>query len=286
MEEKLQTPQDGLTPTATVHELSDKIMAVKADYSKTKIFALAIAAGAFVAMGAQCCLTVSTGDSQIGWGVTKLLGAMTFATGLMMVLLTGSELFTGNIMMAFSVLEKKISLMKLLRSWSFVYFGNFIGSLIIALLIFYGGMGSMAGNGLGAVGLQTAFAKLNLSFMEAFCRGILCNWLVCLAVFMAMTSKRVIGKLFAMFFPITIFVASGYEHCVANMFFLPNGIFMKTIPAIVSASGLTPEQIGTITWETFIVNNLIPVTLGNIVGAFVFVVLLFWIAYIREENRK
>lgn len=286
MEEKLQTPQDGLTPTATVHELSAKIMAVKADYSKTKIFALAIAAGAFVAMGAQCCLTVSTGDSQIGWGVTKLLGAMTFATGLMMVLLTGAELFTGNIMMAFSVLEKKVSLVKLLRSWSFVYFGNFIGSLIIALLIFYGGMGSMAGNGLGAVGLQTAFAKLNLSFMEAFCRGILCNWLVCLAVFMAMTSKRVIGKLFAMFFPITIFVASGYEHCVANMFFLPNGIFMKTIPAIVSASGLSPEQIGIITWKTFIINNLIPVTLGNIVGAFVFVVLLFWIAYIREENRK
>ena len=133
--------------------------------------------------------------------------------------------------------------------------------------------------------MKTAFSKVNLTFAEAFFRGILCNWLVCLAIFMASTSKRVIGKIFAIFFPIMTFVASGYEHSVANMFFIPNGILMKHVPSIVAASGMTPDQLATLSWKAFFVHNLIPVTLGNMVGAFVFVVLLFWTAYLREEHR-
>ncbi len=285
-EEKVISTVDSLTPSDTVHEISDKVMTGKADYSKTKMFTLAIAAGAFIAFGAQVSLTVMTGDSNMGWGFTKLIGAMTFATGLMLVTLTGSELFTGNVMMTFAVLEKKISLMKLLRSWTVVYIANFIGSILLAGLVYGAGMGHNGGDAVGATAMQTAFSKINLSFAEAFFRGILCNWLVCLAIFMASTSKRVIGKIFAIFFPIMTFVASGYEHSVANMFFIPNGILMKHFPGVVAASGLTPDQLATMTWKGFFVHNLIPVTLGNIVGAFVFVVLLFWTAYLREERRQ
>lgn len=283
--EKVISTQDSLTPSATVHELSDCVMTGKADYSKTKMFTLAIAAGAFIAFGAQVSLTVMTGDSNMGWGFTKLIGAMTFATGLMLVTLTGAELFTGNVMMTFAVLEKKISLLKLLRSWAVVYIANFLGSILVAGLVYGAGMGHNCGDAVGVTAMQTAFSKINLTFGEAFFRGILCNWLVCLAIFMASTSKRVIGKIFAIFFPIMTFVASGYEHSVANMFFIPNGILMKHFPSIVAASGMTPDQLAAMTWKGFFLNNLLPVTLGNIVGAFVFVVLLFWTAYLREEHR-
>ena len=285
-EEKAISTIDGLTPSATVHELSDKVMTGNADYSKTKMITLAIAAGAFIAFGAQVSLTVMTGDSNMGWGFTKLIGAMTFATGLILVTLTGAELFTGNVMMTFAVLEKRISLAKLLRSWTVVYIANFIGSILLAFLVYFAGMGHNGGDAVGVTAMQTAFSKVNLSFTEAFFRGILCNWLVCLAIFMASTSKRVIGKIFAIFFPITTFVASGYEHSIANMFFIPNGILMKHFPSIVAASGFTPDQLATMTWKAFFIHNLIPVTLGNIVGAFVFVVLLFWTAYLREERRQ
>ena len=260
-------------------------MTGKADFSKTKMFTLAIAAGAFIAFGAQVSLTVMTGDSMMGWGFTKLIGAMTFATGLMIVALTGAELFTGNVMMTFAVLEKKVSLLKLLRSWTIVYIANFLGSILVAGLIFGAGMGHNGGDAVGVTAMQTAFSKINLTFAEAFFRGILCNWLVCLAIFMASTSKRVIGKIFAIFFPIMTFVASGYEHSVANMFFIPNGLLMKHFPTIVAASGMTPDQLATMTWKGFFLHNLLPVTCGNIVGAFVFVVLLFWTAYLREEHR-
>ena len=284
-EEKVISTQDSLTPSATVHELSDSVMTGKADFSKTKMFTLAIAAGAFIAFGAQVSLTVMTGDSMMGWGFTKLIGAMTFATGLMIVALTGAELFTGNVMMTFAVLEKKVSLLKLLRSWTIVYIANFLGSILVAGLIFGAGMGHNGGDAVGVTAMQTAFSKINLTFGEAFFRGILCNWLVCLAIFMASTSKRVIGKIFAIFFPIMTFVASGYEHSVANMFFIPNGLLMKHFPSIVAASGMTPDQLATMTWKGFFLHNLLPVTCGNIVGAFVFVVLLFWTAYLREEHR-
>ena len=284
-EEKVISTQDSLTPSATVHELSDSVMTGKADFSKTKMFTLAIAAGAFIAVGAQVSLTVMTGDSMMGWGFTKLIGAMTFATGLMIVSLTGAELFTGNVMMTFAVLEKKVSLLKLLRSWTIVYIANFLGSILVAGLIFGAGMGHNGGDAVGVTAMQTAFSKINLTFGEAFFRGILCNWLVCLAIFMASTSKRVIGKIFAIFFPIMTFVASGYEHSVANMFFIPNGLLMKHFPSIVAASGMTPDQLATMTWKGFFLHNLLPVTCGNIVGAFVFVVLLFWTAYLREEHR-
>lgn len=279
--ENLDT-RDCVAPADVAHGFCENVMPAKANFRKTKMFALAIAAGAFIAYGAQASLTVSTGIPF--WGLAKLVGAMIFATGLIMVVLTGAELFTGNVMMMFSVIEKKISWLKLFRSWSIVYIGNFVGSILLAAFVFYGALCHNAHDALGVTTLLNAHAKVNLTFCEAFCRGIMCNWLVCLAVWMATSSKRVIGKIFAIFFPITTFVASGYEHSIANMYFIPSGIFMKSVPHVVSLSGLSAEQLSTLSWHSFFVHNLLPVTLGNIVGALVFVVLLFWIAYLKEDH--
>ena len=189
-------------------------------------------------------------------------------------------------MMSFAVIEKKTSFMKLLRNWSIVYLGNFVGSIILAALIYFSGCSHNSHEALGVMGLTTAYSKASLPLVEAFTRGILCNWLVCLAIWMASSSRHVIGKIFAIFFPIMTFVASGYEHSIANMYFLTNGLFLKHTPAVVAASGLTADQLSHFTWQTCLFNNLIPVTLGNIVGAMVFVVLLFWTAYLRDDHHE
>lgn len=277
--------KDCINPGNVAHELAESVMPMKANFRKSKTFVLAIAAGALIAFGAQVSLTVMTGTEQVSWGFAKLIGAMTFATGLMMVVLTGAELFTGNVMMTFSVIEKKTSIAKLLRNWTIVYAGNFVGSMILALLIYLSGCSHNSHDALGALGLTTAYTKATLPVLEAFTRGILCNWLVCLAIWMASSSRHVIGKIFAIFFPIMTFVASGYEHSIANMYFLTNGLFLKHTPDIVAASGLTPEQLAGFTWKTALFGNLIPVTLGNLVGAIVFVVLLFWTAYLRDDHK-
>lgn len=278
--------KDCITPGNVAHELAESVMPTKANFRKSKTFVLAIAAGALIAFGAQVSLTVMTGTEQLSWGLAKLVGAMTFATGLMMVVLTGAELFTGNVMMSFAVIEKKTSFMKLLRNWSIVYLGNFVGSIILAALIYFSGCSHNSHEALGVMGLTTAYSKASLPLVEAFTRGILCNWLVCLAIWMASSSRHVIGKIFAIFFPIMTFVASGYEHSIANMYFLTNGLFLKHTPAVVAASGLTADQLSHFTWQTCLFNNLIPVTLGNVVGAMVFVVLLFWTAYLRDDHHE
>lgn len=284
-EQNLDT-KDCITPNGVAHELADNVMPMKANFRKSKAFVLAIAAGALIAFGAQVSLTVMTGTEAVSWGIAKLVGAMTFATGLMMVVLTGAELFTGNVMMTFSVIEKKTSIWKLLRNWTIVYIGNFVGSVILASLIYFSGCSHNSHEALGALGLTTAYTKATLPWVEAFTRGILCNWLVCLAIWMASSSRHVIGKIFAIFFPIMTFVASGYEHSIANMYFLTNGLFLKHTPAIVAASGFTTDQLSNLTIKTCLLNNLLPVTLGNIVGAIVFVVLLFWTAYLRDDHKE
>ena len=278
--------KDCITPGNVAHELAESVMPTKANFRKSKTFVLAIAAGALIAFGAQVSLTEMTGTENISWGFAKLIGAMTFATGLMMVVLTGAELFTGNVMMTFAVIEKRTSFLKLLRNWSIVYVGNFVGSIILALLIYLSGCSHNSHEALGAMGLTTACTKASLPFIEAFTRGILCNWLVCLAIWMASSSRHVIGKIFAIFFPIMTFVASGYEHSIANMYFLTNGLFLKHTPAVVAASGLTTEQLSHLTLKSCLLSNLLPVTLGNIVGALVFVVLLFWTAYLRDDHKN
>lgn len=223
------------------------------------------------------------------YGLGKVLAGSIFGTGLMLVIIAGGELFTGNTMILAGVMDKKVSLGAMLKNWIFVYIGNFIGSVFIAWMMNQSGLFTSGANVLGAMTVKIALYKVGLTFGQAFVLGIMCNWLVCLAVWMAYGAKDMAGKIFAIFFPIWLFITSGFEHCIANMYYIPAGIMAKANPAFtdaISALGITPEKLSHLNWEAFFVNNLIPVTLGNIVGGSVFVALMYWFVYIKNGRTE
>ena len=270
-------------PKQIAEDFAGKAMPAKVSYGKIKTLLLAMAAGAFISFGAQASLTAMAGTEAVAFGLAKLLGGIIFSAGLMMIVFTGAELFTGNVLIGISVLEHKTSIQKLFRNWFWVYIGNFIGAIIVATLIHAANAYHRANEVLGVLGLKVAYGKVNLTFTQALASGILCNWLVCMAVWMAAAAKDVSGKIWAILFPITAFAMCGYEHCVANMYMITNGLLVKTSEAVVTASGFTTEQLATLNIKTFLINNLIPVTLGNIIGALLFVVGTFWLAYMKRK---
>lgn len=228
-----------------------------------KAFLLAILAGMFIAAAG---VGAAIGAAAVG----KLAAACIFPAGLAMVILAGSELFTGNCMMVIAVAERRLTVKKLLLSWLIVYAGNFVGGVIVSALAVYGGTFAAYYDSL----IATAAAKTSLSFGEAFFRGIMCNILVCLGVWMAFASKDAGGKVICLFFPIMVFVLCGYEHCIANMFYVPGGLFCCARYG-VAAEGLT--------WGAFFVKNLLPVTLGNIVGG-AGLGMMFWAIHLRKAK--
>jgi len=270
-------------PKQIAENFARKSMPAKVSYGKIKTLILAIAAGAFISFGAQASLTAMAGTDAVAFGLAKMLGGIIFSAGLMMIVFTGAELFTGNVLIGISVLEKKISIDKLFRNWFWVYIGNFIGAIIVASLIHFANAYHGTNEVLGVLGLKVAYGKVNLTFSQALASGILCNWLVCMAVWMAAAAKDVSGKIWAILFPITAFAMCGYEHCVANMYMITNGLLVKTSEAVVAASGFTAEQLATLNLKAFLIDNLIPVTLGNIIGALLFVVGTFWLAYMKRK---
>ena len=270
-------------PKQIAENFARKSMPAKVSYGKVKTLVLAIAAGAFISFGAQASLTAMSGTDAVAFGLAKMLGGIIFAAGLMMIVFTGAELFTGNVLIGISVLEKKIPISKLFRNWFWVYIGNFIGAIIVAYLIHFANAYHGTNEVLGVLGLKVAYGKVNLTFTQALASGILCNWLVCMAVWMAAAAKDVSGKIWAILFPITAFAMCGYEHCVANMYMITNGLLVKTSEAVIAASGFTTEQLATLNLKTFLIDNLIPVTLGNIIGALLFVVGTFWLAYMKRK---
>lgn len=221
----------------------------KANLRNTQQITLSILAGVYIAFGAHGANMLS--HSINNPGLAKLLSGLIFPAGLIMVILAGAELFTGNCLMIMSLSERRITFTQLIKSWIIVYIGNFIGGVLIAYLIAKSGLLS---DNLKNFAANIALTKINLSFMQAFIRGILCNWLVCLAVWMSAGADDFTGKILAIFFPVCLFVASGFEHSIANMFYIPVAIFAK----------------GAVTWPEMF-NNLLPVTLGNIVGGAFFV---------------
>lgn len=227
-----------------------------------KAFLLAILAGMFIAAAG---VGAAIGAAAVG----KLAAACIFPAGLAMVILAGSELFTGNCMMVIGVAEKRFGVKALLLSWLVVYLGNFVGGLIVSALAVYGGTFANYYESL----IATAAAKTSLAFGDAFFRGILCNVLVCLGVWMAFASKDAGGKVIALFFPIMVFVLCGYEHCIANMFYVPGGLFCCARYG-AAAEGLT--------WGAFFLKNLLPVTLGNIVGG-AGLGMMFWAIHLRKK---
>ena len=247
-----------LTPLEISKAVSD-IGERKATASIFELFIFGILAGIYIALGANVATAVLSGGT-LDTGLARILSGSVFSVGLMLVLIPGSELFTGNILMTIGFIYRKYSFAKVLRNWLTVYFGNLLGAMIIAWLLLYSGLAIRLGNltEIGIAAVKIAEAKLELSFIEALSRGILCNMLVCLAVIMSIASRSVIGKIFGIYFPIMAFVASGYEHSVANMYFLPIGLMVK-------------GQFFTNFFSIF--HNLIPVTIGNIIGGLLIVLL-------------
>jgi len=259
----------------------------KASQPWYRLLLLGILAGAFIAFAAEGSNVAIHTVSSVGLG--KALAGALFATGLMMVVVTGAELFTGNTLILVSCMEKKTRWIAMLRNWAIVYLGNFIGSMLIVIFILQSGQLNFSGGLLGGFSIKIAAYKTGLSFSNAFFLGIMCNWLVCLAVWMAAAAKDIAGKMLAIFFPIWLFITSGFEHCVANMYYIPVGILAKNNPSWVAealALGTTGEQLDMLHWGGFL-SNIIPVTLGNIVGGSIFVGMMYWLSFLyKEKNIK
>lgn len=240
--------------------------------------ALGVMAGVFIALGAMLAGTISVG-SELGAGPTKLLMGVGLAMGLFMVVITGAELFTGNNLMLMGLFTRRIGLLSLARNWGLVYAGNLIGSLLIVALVYYGGWWTQGDYAFGSAAVATADAKVNLSFETAFVRGILANMLVCLAVWMAMAGRSAIDKLAGLFLPVCAFVAAGFEHSVANMYFVPVGVLLAaTEPQTLAAAGIDAAPRLDVGWAA---HNLAAASLGNIVGGGVIVGLAHWFIHLR-----
>jgi len=243
---------------------------------------LGILAGVFIGLGAMFCTLVTT-DAGLGFGLTKLLGGLAFCLGLILVVVAGAELFTGNCLIVMSWMSGRTSLNQLLRNWGLVYFANLLGGLSLAGLMFYTYQWAFNGYGVGANALLIANAKVNLSFGSALARGILCNALVCLAIWLCFSARTVTGKILSILFPITAFVAAGFEHSIANMYFIPMGILLAGQPAVLETAGVTASGLANLTWTGF-VGNLVPVTIGNIIGGGILIGAVYWLAYLRSER--
>ncbi len=262
---------------------------VKANLGKRRMFALAVLAGAFIALGAIFATTVTTGASgSLTFGVTKLLGGFVFSLGLILVVVAGAELFTGNNLIVMAWADRKVSTAKLLRNWVIVYLGNFVGAIFTVGLMVVSGQYTFAGGAVGVNALNIANGKMGFGFLQAVALGALCNALVCLAVWLCMSARTTTDKILAIIFPITAFVAAGFEHSVANMFFVPMGLFIKAWagPEFWAAAGTTAAAYPNLTWTNFLVHNLLPVTIGNIIGGALMVGLVYWFIYLREPHTK
>ncbi|MCK4830726.1 formate/nitrite transporter family protein [bacterium] len=246
---------------------------------------LAILAGAFIGLGAALYTLAITGNGfddaiRLPFGIIKLIGGIGFCLGLILVVIAGAELFTGNVLLIMAVASKKLPMVKLLRNWSIVYIGNFIGSILTAYFIFTTGQYKFMEGLVGLSAMTIATAKCDLPFLEALMRGIYCNTLVCLAIWLTMAGRSVTDKILGILFPITAFVAMGFEHVVANMYFIPIGLFIKNGAPVEFGNiiGKTVSTFDSLSWTNFLYVNLVPVTLGNIIGGFL-VGLMYWVIY-------
>ncbi len=259
----------------------------KAHMNVISMFVLATLAGAFIALGAIFSTIVAAGaNGMLPYGVTRLLAGFVFSLGLILVVVGGAELFTGNNLIVMAWAGGKVSAGLLLRNWVIVYLGNFVGALATAGLMFVTGQYAFGQGAVGASALATANAKAGLDFWPALALGIMGNALVCLAVWLTYSARTTTDRILAIVPPITAFVAAGFEHSIANMYFIPIGLFIQAgAPASFwSSIGQTAADFGRLTWANFFVNNLLPVTLGNIIGGALMVGAVYWFVYLRPAN--
>lgn len=273
-----------LSPSAIL-ETAVNTGKAKAGADWKKLFVLGILAGVYISFAGFASNTAGCNlmTDPESFGVGKVLSGVIFTAGLMMVVLAGAELFTGNTLIVAAVLDRKVSMGKMLRNWIIVYIANFIGAVLFAFLVTRTDLFSGGGGLLGAYTVKVAAGKVNMTFLHGFITGILCNWLVCLAVWMSFGADSTVGKIFSMFFPIWVFVTSGFEHSIANMFFIPAGIFLKDT-GCGDLLGLSADALSQLTWGGMFANNLLPVTLGNIIGGALCVAGAYWFSFRKCEK--
>jgi formate transporter len=244
-------------------------------------FTLAILAGAFIAMGAVFATTVSAGGSALPYGVVRLLAGLAFSLGLIMVVVAGSELFTGNNLIVMAFLNRNIRIGGLVRNWTLVYIGNFVGAIATAFIVFLTRQYTFGNGAVGLTMLNIGETKTSLDFVQAIALGICCNALVCMAVWMCFSAHTTVDKILAIIPPIAAFVAAGFEHSIANMYFIPIALFVKYngSPSFFTAIQKTPADFPHLTWQNFFVANLLPVTIGNIIGGALMVGIVYWFVY-------
>lgn len=260
----------------------------KASLDVASMFALAVLAGAFIACGAIFATTTTAGlaSAGVGFGIVKLLGGLVFCLGLIGVVVAGAELFTGNTLMSIAFASGKIGLGGLLSNWVVVYVGNLVGSLLTAVVMLASKQYLFGNGAIGVNALTTANSKCSLDFVQAVALGIMCNALVCLAVWLCSSARSTTDKILSIIFPISAFVAAGFEHSIANMYFIPIGLLIKDNagPGFWETAGKTAADFGNLTWSNFFLANLLPVTIGNIIGGAVMVGLAYWFIYLRPKK--
>lgn len=270
----------------------------KAEMPLLKMFTLSILAGAFIALGAIFATTVIAGSVAINtpdgtaafvtalpYGVTRLLAGIVFSLGLILVVVGGAELFTGNNLIVMAWASGKVSTAALLRNWVIVYIGNFVGAFGTAVLNFLARQYVFGKDAVGIAALNTAVAKSSLDFLQAVALGILCNALVCLAVWLTFSGRSTLDKIAAIVFPISAFVAAGFEHSIANMYFIPFALLIKDFdPQFIARVSEKVAHLENLTWQAFLLHNLLPVTIGNIIGGAVLVAAVYWSVFLRNEE--
>ena len=276
---------DALLPSEMAAK-AERIGVKKARLNPVSVFVLAVLAGAFIALGAVFSTTVVAGaGSVLPFGVTRLLAGMVFSLGLILVVIGGAELFTGNNLIVMAWAHRTVTTRLLLKNWVIVYTGNFVGALITVLIVFLSGQYQFGSGAVGAAALSTANAKMGYDFLQAMALGIMCNALVCLAVWLTYSARTVSDKILAIVPPITAFVAAGFEHSIANMYFVPMGLLIRAgaPQSFWTAIGKTAADYGNLTWDRFLINNLLPVTIGNIIGGALMVGAVYWFVYLRPH---
>ncbi len=269
-------------PPAEMARKAETVGETKAAMGPANVFVLSVLAGAFIAMGAIFATTVMTGGAQTAYGVIRLLGGLAFSLGLILVVVAGAELFTGNNLIVMGWASRRVSTARLLGNWALVYAGNFVGAIATAALMLVTKQYTFDDGAVGTTALTIASSKTSLGFVQAMALGAFCNALVCLAVWLTYGARTTTDKILAVIPPIAAFVASGFEHCVANMYFIPMGLFIKTDHSWIDSTSGLPD-LSNLTWGHFLASNLLPVTIGNVVGGAIMVGAVYWFVYLRRR---
>jgi len=273
---------DAIMP-ATIAARAEEAGVTRAALDPLTLLVLSLLAGAFVSVGAIAAHTKGAGAGNMPFGVVRLLIGIVFCTGLIMVVIGGAELFTGNNLIVIAWASGRVKTSDVLFNWVVVYLGNVAGGIVTAALMFYTTQYTFDSGSVGLVALNTANAKSSFAFIPALTLGIMCNVLVCLAVWMCYSARTNVDRILTLVPPVAAFAMAGFEHCIANAYFIPFGLFVKAgaPESFWAAIGKTPADFPNLTWSNFVFGNMLPVTLGNVIGGSILVAAVYWFVYLR-----